>query len=632
MMKNILMSAILLLTVLVPFSVQAETTSDYLIYSPKNVQQIQQHIGKDARAFDLLPMIETSLSISQVQYIQSKYPDATITKEKMYYTAADKVPFQFSIIGAEPKVTTPYTGKGVKVAVIDTGIDAQHADLSIAGGTCTLKEFCPSPISYDDNNGHGTHVAGIIAAKKNEYGIVGVAPNVELYAVKSMNRSGGGETAAIVRGVEWAIKNNMDIINMSLTITNADLPLELMIKEASKKGILVVGAAGNVGDGMTDTVQYPARYPEVIAVSATDGFDKTVQESSTGPKVEVAAPGVDITSTWPTELDTLDGTKDGYYTESGTSMAAPHITGVLALYKERFPSFSADRLRNLLSVTSTDLGEQGRDDLFGYGRVMYKKEITEIPYTVATDQNGKIAVKIMNSTGISEAEANMNGITYKSTSDNEWELYALNGTTSVDVAFKDTDGQIINDKVSVKINAASFSDLSNNRWYSPHVAYLAYNNFIQGMKDGSFQPGRNILRSEAIALLGRVVGLNGEQRSTTFSDVSSGSFASGYIQSAYEQNLLSGFPDGTFRPNQPVTRAEMAILLQNAYDFKVNEANENPFEDVNSGMVSFEAIQAITQQNITRGVTPTTFEPSDFMTRATYSVFIARAERGDLFK
>lgn len=635
-MKKIIICIVLYISLVIPIHSNAETRHNYLIYdSETNIQEMMNEFPTFTKAFDVVPMIEIQLTSSEKNNLKEKYPNSTISEVQIYETAAtvDTVPFQFPLINAEPKNTTPYTGKGVKVAVIDSGIDAQHADLKIAGGVCTLKTNCPTSPSYDDDNGHGTHVAGVIAAQKNNFGLIGVAPNVELYAVKVMTRTGGGTTTNIAAGVEWAIKQKVDIINMSLTTTGDDQALKLLLEKAYAEGITIVASAGNEGSNIqSDSVQYPAKYPTVIAVSATTGFNKLLVGSSIGPEVELAAPGDEIISTYPSELDTIDGNKDGYSTFSGTSMAAPHVTGVLALYKERFPHFTNKRLRELISNTAEDLGATGRDQSFGYGLIKYKQEITEIPYPIVEEQDGKIIISIQNSVEVTNAQLISNNEVIQTSKVNQWEIYRLKGDYSFTITYLDKNNIQQKDTLHINVAKPSYPDIGALKWYAPHVSYLSHNKLIFGHLDGTFKPDKLISRAEAVALLGRVYGLNGEPKKTSFSDVSAGSFASGYIQSALEAGLISGFPDKTFRPDQSVSRAEMAILLQNAYEFKVNSAIELKYTDVSNGMVSYESIQALEQAGITKGYSETQFKPETFMSRATYSVFIARAERSDLFK
>lgn len=634
-MKQVLMSMVLVISLLVPIHTNAETKSSFLVSdSEHHIQQMMKEFPGYTKAFDILPMLELQLTNSERMKLELLFPKAAISEVKEYQTASiDTVPVQFPLIQAEPLKTSPYTGLGVKVAVIDTGIDTQHADLKVTAGICTLKIGCTSTPSYDDDFGHGTHVAGVIAAQKNNFGIIGLAPNVELYAVKAMNKKGSGNTTDIAAGLEWAIKQKVDIINMSLVVAGDDQALKLFIDKAYTEGILVVASVGNEGVSIqSDSVQYPAKYQNVIGVTAINQSKQKMLEASTGPAVEIAAPGYNIISTFPSDLDLVDGNKDGYTSMSGTSMAAPHVTGILALYKERFPSFSNKRLRELITMTAEDLGTLGRDAQFGFGMVRYKQgEITEIPYPIIEETLGKVQISLQNSMNVKEAKLMSGTTVIKSGIPNQWELYLLKGDYSFDVVYTDNKNIKQKDTVQISVEKPTFTDMLSPKWYSSHVAYLSHKKYIFGLLDGSFQPEKLITRAEAVALLGRVYGLNGEQKKTSFKDVEISSFASGYIQNALESGILSGFPDGTFRPNQSVTRAEMAILLNNAYSFTTDSSINTKFTDVSPSMASHDAIQALVQSGITKGFTETQFVPDQYMTRATYSVFIARAERGDLF-
>lgn len=208
------------------------------------------------------------------------------------------------------------TGKNVKVAVIDTGIDYNHTDLAsnYAGGYNAVNTSKP-PL---DDQGHGTHVAGTIAAVKDLKGVVGVAPNVKLYAVKVLDSNGSGQYSWIIDGIQWAVNNKMNVVNMSLGGPSGSDALKAAIDAAYKAGVVVVCAAGNDGGA----VNYPAKYPGAIAVSALDSSDKIASFSSRGPEIAFIAPGVSVYSTY----------KGGVYkTLSGTSMASPHVAGLAAL-------------------------------------------------------------------------------------------------------------------------------------------------------------------------------------------------------------------------------------------------------------------------------------------------------------
>lgn len=211
------------------------------------------------------------------------------------------------------------TGQAVKVAVLDTGIDYSHPDLraNYAGG---YNAILPSTSTIDalDDNGHGTHVAGTIAALQDGEGVVGVAPNARLFGVKVLDYDGTGRLSWIISGIEWATDNQMAVINMSLGGPYPSDILAQTITAAYNKGVTIVCAAGNT----SGSVNYPAKYPEAIAVSALDRSDKIAQFSSRGPEIAFIAPGVEIPSAY------LEGS---YVTKSGTSMATPHVTGLAAL-------------------------------------------------------------------------------------------------------------------------------------------------------------------------------------------------------------------------------------------------------------------------------------------------------------
>ncbi|MBI4679521.1 MAG: S8 family peptidase [Elusimicrobia bacterium] len=210
-------------------------------------------------------------------------------------------------------------GRGVKVAVIDTGIKADHPDLNgqVVGGYNAITK---SEIdgAWADDNGHGTHVSGTIAAKRDGKGVVGVAPKAKLYGVKVLDADGSGSLSDIVRGIVWAVNNDMQVANMSL---GAAFPSDLMhraVQYAAGRGMVVVAAAGNSGGA----VGYPGAYEETICVAASDSDDKLADFSSRGPEVDFIAPGHFIVSTWP---------NNNTVSLSGTSMAAPHVTGLAAL-------------------------------------------------------------------------------------------------------------------------------------------------------------------------------------------------------------------------------------------------------------------------------------------------------------
>ncbi|MCT2342945.1 S8 family peptidase [Niallia taxi] len=219
-------------------------------------------------------------------------------------------------------------GKGMKIAILDTGCDTTHPDLQerIIGGYNFTDDDNSNPDIYTDYNGHGTHVAGTIAAVENANGVVGAAPESSLLIVKVLNGQGSGQYDWIANGIHYAIEQNVDIISMSLGGPDDVQALHDAVKRAVDNQILVVCAAGNEGDGRdtTEELGYPAAYNEVISVGSVDFTRSSSEFSNSNREVDLAAPGENILSTY------LNGQ---YARLSGTSMAAPHVTGGLALIK-----------------------------------------------------------------------------------------------------------------------------------------------------------------------------------------------------------------------------------------------------------------------------------------------------------
>jgi len=245
----------------------------------------------------------------------------------------------YSYQWALPKIQAPEAwdltrgSSTIRIAILDTGIDQDHEDLK--SKIVANINFTTSP-TVDDRYGHGTHVAGIAAAvTDNGKGIAGVGFNCVLMNVKVLSDTGSGQYSWIASGIVWAADNGAHVINMSLGGTATSSTLEEAVKYAYSKGVVLVAAAGNSN---TSDPQYPAYYPECIAVAATDQNDAKASFSNYGAWVDIAAPGVNIYSTLPNHTNRLRTKNYGYL--SGTSMASPHVAGVAALIKARYPNLS----------------------------------------------------------------------------------------------------------------------------------------------------------------------------------------------------------------------------------------------------------------------------------------------------
>ncbi|WP_244187452.1 S8 family peptidase [Thermus tenuipuniceus] len=300
-------------------------------------------------------IILRNLTPAQAQRLAQDPRVYALTPDQEVKAYAQTIPWGVDRIGAS---TTTAKGANVSVYVVDTDIKVGHEDLTnLMGGYAVVKCRGKCRTAYDDDNGHGTHVAGTAAALNNSVGVLGVAPVAELWAVKVLSNSGSGSISGIVQGLNWVIGHNNGgkpkVINMSLGGSGTDdqdgqyCPStrsthafhNVIQKAVCDYRITVVVAAGNEGDNAANHT--PAAYDEVITVSATNSQDDWPSWSNYGPDVDLAAPGVSILSTW-------NSSTTSYNTISGTSMASPHVAGAAALVLSRHPSYTPVQVKQAL--------------------------------------------------------------------------------------------------------------------------------------------------------------------------------------------------------------------------------------------------------------------------------------------
>ena len=277
-------------------------------------------------------------------------------------------------------------GAGIKIAIIDSGINYNHPDLNdnYQGGN----DFVQGDDDPMDVYGHGTHVAGTACAEDNDngdpdgpYGVVGVAPACALYALRVLDDNGYGDASDLIAALQWALEHDIQVANLSLgwDLNPGDTVREAF-DNADAAGLVIVAAACNNGNrpGRGDNVCYPALYDSVIAVAAIDDENQRASFSSTGEQVELAAPGVSVFSTWNDDTGyydpqpvcrTIDGVQECYKYGSGTSMASPHVAGTAALILAANLGWTNDQVRAQLRDTANDLGDPGWDPHYGFGLV-----------------------------------------------------------------------------------------------------------------------------------------------------------------------------------------------------------------------------------------------------------------------
>jgi subtilisin len=234
-----------------------------------------------------------------------------------------------------PEVWSKSQGERIHIGVVDTGADYSHPNLRhcLAGGFNVLnRQLLPI-----DDNGHGTHIAGTIAGYTRGGGIIGVAPQAYIHPVKAFDHQGSAYVSDIISGIEWCVRNGMDIINMSFGMKTYSKALEAAVKNAYQAGVIIVASSGN--DGRKTEVDYPARLSQVIAVGATNRKGQVASFSNIGRQIDIYAPGEKIYSTW---------LRGRYHVLSGTSMATSHVTGVIALLLAKQPGMRPRQIKALL--------------------------------------------------------------------------------------------------------------------------------------------------------------------------------------------------------------------------------------------------------------------------------------------
>jgi subtilisin family serine protease len=337
-----------------------------VFHSTPDVALVLQH-GQVHQTFHLIPAVVATLpqqaidALSHNPLVKHVEPDAYvqfITAPHVVPAAKPSkqvIPWGVDRIDADLAWSTS-RGTGVKVAVVDTGINKRHRDLkaNVKGGYNCIAEST----NFNDDHGHGSHCAGIIAAVDNRIGVVGVAPEAWLYGVKVLDASGGGYLSDIIEGIQWCVDNSMDVASMSFGGYGTWPTLQDACDAAWAAGVVLVAAAGN--DAYLTPDMVPAGYSSVIAISATDSSDNLASFSNYGYEIELAAPGVSIYSTY---------LGNGYAYMSGTSMACPHVSGVAALILAVYPAYTNDQVRQTLQNTAEDLGAPGWDMYYGYGLV-----------------------------------------------------------------------------------------------------------------------------------------------------------------------------------------------------------------------------------------------------------------------
>lgn len=523
----------------------AENESERKIISFKEEidYELLEEMGAEIHEeFDAISAVSVTLpNEAMFQAASNDSSIAYIEENSEVKAAAQTTTWGYRSVKANTASSLGYTGKGVKIAIIDSGINSKHPDLKVAGGISKVENSS----AFTDGNGHGTHVAGVIGALNNSIGTVGVAPDAQLYSVKVLTSKGVGTLEGVVAGIQWAIDQKVDIINMSLTTVTDDQSLRNITKKAYDAGILIVAASGNEREsGLYSDVLYPARFPSVIAVGSVSQLNRLSYFSNYGASQELVAPGENILSSF---TDSKTATQEDYAISEGTSVATPFVAGTFAQYMEAYPHLSNKQLRETVKRAAMDLGVKGRDNTYGNGLVQ-----------------------------------------------------------------------------SLQVKAALFPDLKYGVWYTEPIKKIFDRGIVTGFPDGTYRPEATITRAEAVTMLGRAKNLNKTNKNHYFSDVPKDSYAAGYINSAYELGFIKGVGGSKFRPNDPIKRGDMALVMQAAYG--LSGTKQFNFTDVSKTAYYYDAIQAAYSNNIVKGYKEdNTFRPLNPITRSENAELMSNA-------
>lgn len=561
---------------------------------------------------------------------------------------------------------------GITVAVVDSGV-GPHPDLTgrvLPGYNLTDPDH-PGDTADVNPAGHGTAVAGIIAAAvHNSSGIAGVAQRVRILPVVVLTADGLGTDVGAAEGIAWAVDRGADVINVSLGSQWFSTALESAVRYADQHGVVVVAAVGNDGNGQ---VRYPAAFPEVIAVAATDNADEHLTSSNQGPEVDVAAPGVHVLSTGFLDAGHTAPTVMSF---SGTSFSAALVSGVAALILSKDPSLDPGAVRALIERGAKDILPAGRDYATGAGRVDAAASLAlmaggvvpgdatapRAPLAVAVTpvfgtQMGRVVTVqsppdsdrtgvIVRRTLIRPARASADGVFVGSdvTGDTTVELTdtlpagTAPGSVFYYTAFaRDAAGNASNPAWAYAVvgelspgtelppGPTSFTDVAADHPFAEAITALSRAGVVTGFADGSFRPDESVARAQFAKMVVLAVGvpLPLPGASPTFGDVpASTGYPFIYVEAAAAAGIVKGLaattPSGEplFGPYQNVSRVQVALMLGRAGGEKLDPPPAgilHPFYDVPS--FADAEVQRIWAMGIARGRSAVTFEPWASATR-----------------
>jgi serine protease len=543
------------------------------------------------------------------------------------------------------------TGTGAVVAVVDTGISKGGEDLACHEFVSPYNAITDSSgaAAANDDHGHGTHVAGTVAqCTNNGVGVAGVAFGSRLMPVKVLNSGGAGVISDIAEGIEWARTHGADVINLSLGCHCEASIVDEAIEAAVADGVILVAASGN-DDG--NSVFYPARHPDVIAVGATDFRNVRAPYSNRGSHLELVAPGGDLDRD-----DNDDGNPDGvlqetfqnnvwdYYYIEGTSMATAHVSGAVALLLGAYPEVSPVVLRTALTTTALDLGSSGFDTSYGHGLIqVHDALLTDLERPVWTE--GTLLVESYGETSLTftwSAPTDNEAVTgYLLRRDGSEGLVVNDRTATVtglspgtryvfEVLARDEAGNWSEPLSAAVRTAQAFTDTAGHTFYGD-ILWMSGSGVTRGCNPPAgdlFCPDDLVTRGQLAAFLVRALGLT-ESDHPGFVDVAKGSTFESEIGKLATGGITRGCNppvNDRFCPDDPVPRAHAAAFLVRALGLTKN--THPGFVDVVDGSAFESDIGKLATAGITQGCNPPAndrFCPEGALTRGQLAALLHRA-------
>jgi len=546
--------------------------------------------------------------------------------------------------------------KDITIAVLDTGVNQDHPALK--GRVKTGRNIIYNKNDATDDNGHGTHVAGIMAAHSNQ--MTGIDLNATILPIKVLDKKGNGPTSTIIKGIKYAMEQDVDVINMSYVNYSFSQAEEDILWEAYKKGIVLVGASGNDGRSSTG---YPASYLPVISVSAADEQHERASFSNYGDWINLTAPGVNIFSTH---------VAGGYRSGSGTSFSAPIVSALAGMLKAQHDDWHPQEIEWALESTAKPLHQIEWEPQFGFGSVNAYKAFTATP-TVTVDQSTNHPKKAMKLKPHDIVQDNLSLPLDMSWYQIEFEeavnfsiklshlpkhldlvgtLFEENGgelhklkemdqgnrgeSESIKIALQpgtyylsvhDYYGNWSKDVYQLKTTATEidnssngFSDVSS---YEKQINYLTEKKVIRGYGDGTFKPRKHVTRLQAVQMILNEMNIDVNNRPLKdpgFKDIDPSSYGYEHIATAVELGIIKGKNNNMFDSYGHLTRAQMAAIMVNAYELTGTSSKD--FKDVPSNHWSYDVVNTLAANAITKGYEDNTFRPYNVVSREHFAVFL----------